>query len=405
MLTEEALEQKVTPVKIWNKTFIGVFIANMLLYLGQAMSNSILPLYADFLNAPAAIVGIVASSYAITALVFKLVSAPAIDTFNRKYILAAAFFLMAAAFTGFSFSKTMPTLIFFRLLQGTGQAFTSTCCLALASDTLPREKLGTGIGYFSLAQAIMQAFGPTVGLKLKDFIGFNMTFLMGAAAMILAVFFSLGLKVLFTKTKKFTFSLNSIIAKEAVIPAILLFFLATSFMSITSFVAIFGKKTVGSDVGYFFTVYALTLLFTRPLVGKLADKFGYVKVMLPMMVLFATSLTIISFSSSLPLFLSAAFLNAFGYGGCGPAIQSLCMKRVPKERRGAGSCTSYIGMDLGSFLGPVLAGAIAEKSGYANMWRIMIIPILTAAVMVFIFRKDIASSSTKIKEQIKENNG
>ncbi|MDR2434523.1 MAG: MFS transporter [Treponema sp.] len=381
------------PPKIWNLTFISIFIANMLLYLGQAMSNSILPLYADSLNAPSAVIGIVASSYAITALVFKLISAPAIDTFNRKYILAAAFFFMAVAFIGFSFSKTMPALIFFRLLQGTGQAFTATCCLALASDTLPREKLGAGIGYFSLAQAIMQAFGPTVGLKLKDMIGFSMTFVTGASAMALAVLFALSLKISFTKTKKFYFSLNSIIAKEAIIPAILLFFLATSFMTITSFVAIFGKETVGSNIGYFFTVYALTMLVTRPLVGKLADKFGYVKVMLPMMILFALSLIIISFSSSLPQFMVAAFLNAFGYGGCGPAIQSLCMKRVPKERRGAGSCTSYIGMDLGSLLGPVIAGTVAGKLGYVSMWRIMIIPILTAVFLVFLFRQDIDSAA------------
>jgi MFS family permease len=393
------MNHNIKPLKIWNLTFISIFIANMLLYLGQAISNSILPLYADSLNAPSVVIGIVASSYAITALVFKLISAPAIDTFNRKYILAAAFFLMAVAFIGFSISKTMPALIFFRLLQGTGQAFTATCCLALAADTLPREKLGTGIGYFSLAQAIMQAFGPTVGLKLKDLIGFSMTFASGASAMALAVLFALSLKISFTKTKKFYFSLSSIIAKEAIIPAILLFFLATSFMTITSFVAVFGKETVGSNIGYFFTVYALTMLITRPLVGKLADKFGYVKVMLPMMVLFALSLIIISFSSSLPQFIVAAFLNAFGYGGCGPAIQSLCMKRVPKERRGAGSCTSYIGMDLGSLLGPVIAGITAGKLGYVSMWRIMIIPILTAVILVFLFRRDIDSVAEKpVKE-------
>ncbi|MFP3090312.1 MFS transporter [Treponema sp. TIM-1] len=92
-----ATEHELKPVKIWNLTFISIFIANMLLYLGQAMSNSILPLYADSLNAPSAVIGIVASSYAITALVFKLMSAPAIDTFNRRYILALAFLLMAAA--------------------------------------------------------------------------------------------------------------------------------------------------------------------------------------------------------------------------------------------------------------------------------------------------------------------
>jgi MFS family permease len=89
----------------------------------------------------------------------------------------------------------------------------------------------------------------------------------------------------------------------------------------------------------------------------------------------------------------AAFFNAFGYGACQPAIQSLCMKRVPKERRGAGSCTSYIGADLGSLLGPVIAGYLAEKIGYPEMWRIMMLPIFIALVFVIIFRSDISSAN------------
>jgi MFS family permease len=387
--------ENIEPSRILNYTFVGVFFANMLLYLGQQMSNSILPLYAEYLGAPAAEIGIVASAYAITALIFKLVSAPAIDTFNRKYILAAAIMLMAVAFIGFNFSSSVPMLIFFRLLQGTGQAFTATCCLALAADALPREKLATGIGYFSIAQAVMQAIGPTIGLKLKDVIGFNMTFITGAAIMTAAVLFTMSLKISFTKTKKFTFSLNSIIAKEALIPAILLFFLSISFFTITSFIAIYGKQSVGSNIGYFFMVNAVTLLFTRPLIGKMADQYGHIKVMLPTMVLFALSLLLISISSSLLMFIVAAFLNAFGYGACQPAIQSLCMKRVLKERRGAASCTSYIGTDLGSLLGPVLAGAIAGWIGYAKMWRLMTIPVFLAVLFVFVFKKDISSSNAE----------
>lgn len=383
------------PTKIWNFTFISVFVANMLLYLGQQMSNSILPMYADSLNAPATSVGIVASAYAITALLFKLVSAPAIDTYNRKYLLAGAIGLMGVAFFGFSVSTSVPALIFFRLLQGTGQAFTATTCLALATDALPHKKLATGIGYFSIAQAATQAIGPAIGLKLKDAVGFNSTFVFGTGVMILAAVFALNLKLTYERNGKFQMSLDRIIAKEAVVPAVLLFFLSVSFFSITSFIAIFGKKSVGSNIGFFFTVNAAALLVTRPLIGRLADKFGHVKVMIPSMVLFALSLVVISLSSSLWMFLLAALLNAFGYGACQPAIQSLCMKRVGKDRRGAASSTSYIGTDLGSLMGPVLAGAIVEPLGFASMWRLMTIPIAIALVLVFAYRKELGSGGAR----------
>jgi len=393
------MEDAAEPRRIWNLTFISVFVANMLLNLAQQMSNSILPLYAEFLSAPAAVIGFVASAYAITALVFKLLSAPAIDTFNRKYILAASVTLTGIAFAGFSFAKTVPLLIAFRLLQGTGQAFTSTCCLALATDALPQKKLATGIGYFSVAQAMTQAIGPAIGLKLKDLAGFNMTFTVGAAGMIIAALCAVSLRIPFKRTKKFRLSFGSIIAKEALVPAFLLFFLSLSFFTITSFIAIYGRGSVGSNIGYFFTVSAVTMLVTRPLVGKLADKYGYIKVMLPTMFFFAASLVIISFSSSLPMFLIAAFFNASGYGACHPAIQSLCMRSVPKEKRGAASSTSYVGTDLGSLAGPVLAGALAGQFGYVTMWRLMTIPLVIAAVLTFVFRRSISRTEQSSAEQ------
>lgn len=378
------------PAKIWNSNFISIFIANGLLYLGQQMSNSILPLYAQFLNEPSTVVGIVASSYAITALIFKLISAPAIDTFNRKYLLAGAIGMMAVSFIGFNLSTSAPWLIFFRLLQGVGQAFTATTCLALATDATPKSKIATGIGYFSIAQAMMQAIGPAVGLKLHDVIGFNWTFVFGAGIMVLAVIFTLSLKNVQTSSRKFRISMDSMLAKEAIVPAIILFFLSISFFTITSFLAIFGKGSVGSNIGFFFTVNALTLVVTRPLVGKLADRFGHVNVMIPTMVIFGISLYLISVSTTLPMFLLAAVLNAFGYGACQPAVQSLCMKRVPKERRGAASCTSYIGTDLGSLIGPVVAGALVGTIGFVDMWRVMALPILIAIAFVLAFRKNLS---------------
>jgi len=170
------------PDHIWNKTFISIFIANMLMFLGQQMINTLVAKYANHLGAAPAIVGFVTSGFAYSALLLKLVSAPAIDTFNKKYILTGAMLVMAAAFVGCSLSYSIPTLLMCRLLQGAGQAFSATCCLALASNALPPDKLGTGIGYYSLAQVICQSIGPTIGLYLVRLIGYNLTFAVGAGS-------------------------------------------------------------------------------------------------------------------------------------------------------------------------------------------------------------------------------
>ena len=381
------------PSKIWNRAFVSVFIANALMFLGQQMMNTLVSKYANYLGTAPSMVGFIASSFAYTALLFKLFAAPAIDTFNKKYILTGALLVMAVAFFGYSVSANTTMLLFSRLLQGAGQAFTATCCLALASDALPREKLGQGIAYFSLAQASCQAFGPGIGLYLSRTMGYRTTFAVGASIMVCASIAALNIKNKHVKRdKKFRISFRNLIAVEALIPAVLAFFFAMTNYNINAFLAIFGEERgCGETIGYFFTVYALVMLISRPLIGKLSDQYGFVKVLLPSMVCFAGAFLIISISSNIWMFLLAAAVSAFGYGACHPAVQALCMKCVPVEKRGAGSTTNYIGQDLGNLVGPVIAGFVIQSVGYEMMWRVMIIPVLIAMLIVIVNRQKIES--------------
>ena len=61
-------EEKV-PDKIWNASFISVFIANMLMFMGQQMMNTLVAKYANHLGAAPIIVGLVTSAFAYTALI------------------------------------------------------------------------------------------------------------------------------------------------------------------------------------------------------------------------------------------------------------------------------------------------------------------------------------------------
>ncbi len=380
------------PKEIWNPTFISIFIANMLMHLGQQMMNTLVSKYAHSLGATATMVGFIASLFAYTAIFFKIFAAPAIDTYNKKFILTASILVVAVSYAGYGFSHSIPMVMAFRLLQGAGQAFTATCCLALASSALPPDKMGAGIGYFSLAQAICQAIGPTVGLALVNKIGYSATFSIGALIMLVAAFASTNIKLKHKRTKKFKISLKNIIAKDALIPALIMFFLTGVYSNINSFLVIYAtERGVGEHIGYFFTVYALTLLFTRPMIGKLSDRYGLTKVLLPAICCFALAFLLISMATSLPMFLLAAFISAFGYGACQPAVQTLSMKCVPAERRGAASSTNYIGQDMGQLVGPVVAGTVIERTSYSTMWQFMLIPLLIAMVIVIFFRKKIAS--------------
>ena len=380
------------PNKIWNRQFITVFLINALLHLCTYAMNSLASKFAVFLGAGLALVGLVASIHSTGALVFKIISAPAVDSFNRKKVLLFAIGLMFAAFVGYSLSNSASALLVFRIMQGAAMAFTTVGCLTMASDALPQDRIGTGIGYFAVSSAICQAIAPGFGLWLNNKVGYNKTFFVFAVILLITFVYALTLKSEHNPSGHFRISVKTIVAKEALPIAVMVCFLNLAFANISGFLILYGEsRGLGDEISIYFTVYAVTLFITRPIIGRLSDKLGTLKVALPSMAFFALAFLLLSFSKTLPMFLLCAVISSFGYGGVQPALQAACMKSVPKERRGSASTTNYLGTDIGHFLGPVFAGVILDRfNNYPMMWRLLIIPIICAAVTAIVMRKKLA---------------
>ncbi len=395
------MEKKET---IWNPAFINLIVIYFIMSMSQMMMQTLIPKYAAYLGAEATIVGTVASIFAVTALAIRPVASPAFDSFSKKKLLAISMVIITISFVGYSQAKTIPFIIAARLLHGIGVGCSGPLCLALASDALPQNKFGSGIAIFSLGMAMAQAIGPSAGLKLLSLFGYNSTFWIGAVIMGLACILIFILKEKETVRSKYVITLERIIAKEALRPAIIVFFLSTSFACIMSFMVIYGGIRGINNIGLYFTVYALSLFITRPLFGNLGDKYGFDKVLMPGIICFALSFVIVSMADKLWLFLLAAVVAAMGFGICQPTIQAICMKSVPKERRGAAGNTNYIGMDCGMIAGPILAGIIIdtakaaslnEASAYSLMFLFMTVPMIFAFIFFIMNKKRILTDSRK----------
>lgn len=387
------------PKTIWNAMFISIFLANMALNMGQQMSNSLLSLYAKSMGSPADQIGQLMSMFAVTALIFRFISGPAMNSFNRKKLVAMGMSFMAFAYFGFSCAPTVETITgiaaisvlkFFRLCQGIGNAFANACCLTMVADTLPKEKFSTGMGYYGCAQVISQAVAPTVGVFLRDLIGYRNTYLVVFAVMCCAILLSTRVKLAPRKNVPFSLKLSNMVAKEAFVPACIIFFINMGFTAINAFLLVYSEEHSIVGGSLFFTVYAATLLATRPIIGRMTERFGFTKVAIPSVLMTACSFVLIAFSQNLFTLLLAAFVNAFGYGAIQPMLQSLCMKSVPSERRGSASGTAFIGTDAATIIGPMVCGKVADVAGYTPiMWLVMTIPIFVGMLTIFLSRKKI----------------
>ena len=401
---QEEFENWSPPEKLWNPMFLSIFCVNLFFQMGQQMSNSLLSLYAKSTGAPADQIGQLMSMFAVTALIFRFIAGPAMNSFSRKKLVAMSTLIMTTAYLGFSFSpriaqalgmEVVSVMKLFRLFQGIGNAFGNGCCLTIVADTLPRDKFTTGMGYYACAQVIAQSIGPTVGVFLRDLVGYNTVYIIFACIMTGAFFATQIIKPAPQKRLPFRLKLDNIIAKECLVPAFTTFLVGMGFTSINAFMLVYAEERGISGGSLFFTVYALTLLMTRPAVGKLTDKHGFVKIALPGLMMTAISLVLIGISSNLFMLLFAAFVNAFGYGAVQPMLQSLCMKAVPQERRGSASSTNYIFYDSATIIGPTVCGIVADTLGYTPvMWVVMAVPVVCAVVFAFACRKRITQIET-----------
>lgn len=384
-------EQKKAPDKIWNKEFTSIFLASCVFYLGLNTMMTMIPKFASTMTDAATLVGLVSSAFAVSALVLKVVAGPATDTFSKKKVIIFASILMAGAFFGYSISNSVQMLILFRLLQGTAQAFTAIALLALASDYLPKSKMTSGIGIFSLGQTACQALAPAFGLKLANTIGYHAMCAVCGGLVLVAVAMIATLKDDFVKTKKFRITLKGIAVKEALVPAFIMGLLIMTYSMVSSYLLIYAEKQGVDGISSFFTINACVMLISRPTIGKMAEKHGTIKVMIPALVLFALTYFMISGATKLWVYILAAIIMGVSYGACQPLIQALCIKTVGPERRGGASNTNYIGYDMGNMLGPIIAGSLVDRFDYDFTWKMATVPVLVAIVVLLLWRKQAAA--------------
>lgn len=163
-----------------------------------------------------------------------------------------------------------------------------------------------------------------------------------------------------------------------------LFFIKLTYGGIVSFLPSYAAYRGVENIGIFFTVYALVLLFGRPIIGRLSDRYGPRKFLVPGILLIASALLLLVEASTLPMFLLVGVVYGLGFGTVQPILNALVISSSPPERRGAANATFAMAMDLGIGLGAVTLGFLAQKMGYEYMYGLSAIFALLALVMYFV---------------------
>ena len=358
--------------------------------MGFHILTPVLPKYAVDLQLGNSVAGMLGTMFAITSIASRLAltQISLAGRYRKGIILGLG--LIAVAMFGFSISTTAPMLYLFRLIQGVGWGVCTVGLATLAALALPKSRIGAGIGMFGLGSVFGQALAPNLGLTLVESVGYANTFRISMGLLIVSIILCLCLKNIESadSSEKDAAGRQEKQKKIDLRPAFPTLFIMISMIpasAISSFIALTAEERGVSGIGLFFTVNAFTLLFARPFFGRLSDRIPPWTLMIPSLMLFGGVLVALHFANSLVFFLIIALFYALSYGSINPTTQAWSVRSVEKEQIGTAQIIFYTGLDLGSGIGSFLAGFIADRAGYSDIYLWMLIPVAVEVVILTVY--------------------
>ena len=385
-------------VTIWNRTFVCALVAQIFFVFSHQFTSPLVSSYATFLGAGATIVGMLSGLYFGIAFAMRPISGPLVTVGNKKILMVVSYTLGLIVNVLYATSGSIPLFVFARIIHGVQYSLVGSLLLTVASESLPKEKIGSGIGVFGVAGVFGTALGPSIGIVLRswgdarfgDGGGYRVTFIAAAICCALSLIPTMLIRNQRALTQEERKALGpwykNIVAIPALPSAVLMFLYCMSFILFNTFLVPYAAQYGIAGIGTFFTVYAVCTLVSRPISGRLLDRHGPAVLFYPCTAMFVAGLLIVGTANSLPPILAAAAISAVGYGSLQPTIQAMAMTSVPVEKGGVASNTNYFGMDLGYFVGPTLGGLVYAATGsYHTMYRFGIVPVLCGLAVFTVY--------------------
>lgn len=152
--------------QLWSTTFVLVVVSTLCCFMvGQGL-NSSTSVYVALYGGTAAYAGVLAAVFSGAAAVVRLLSGPLIDGRGRRIMMLAGFAVLIVGTVGPLFTHDVAPFVVFRILQGAGFSAVTTASATAAADALPASRMGEGIGYYGLGQALSMSVGPALALAL-----------------------------------------------------------------------------------------------------------------------------------------------------------------------------------------------------------------------------------------------
>ncbi|MED3993431.1 MFS transporter [Peribacillus frigoritolerans] len=360
--------------KLWTKDFLIVSSVNFFLFLTFYVLMVTLTIYTmDNFNASQAQAGLASSIFVLGAVLVRPIAGKKIDKIGRRKMLLGSLVLFLIASIGYFLVNSLSLLLIDRLIHGFAFGLATTATGTIAADIIPNERRGEGTGYFAMSTNLAMAFGPFIGLLITQHFSYSIIFyaasLFAAFSLVASLFMNVPEGDKGGASPQKGFKISDYFEKRALPISIFIGFAGFTYSSILSYLTSFAKEMDLMDAAsFFFVVFAVFLLASRPFTGRMFDVKGENAVIYPSLLLFAVGMVILSQSHHGITLLIAGALIGVGYGTFQSSCQAISIKEAPSNRMGLATSTFFTMYDFGIGVGPFLLGFLIPFTGFKGLF-------------------------------------
>ena len=293
-----------------------------------------------------------------------------VDRVGQRRILivsSVALAVFSVAYAVITDYRVMLTLV---LVHGVFWSGLLSASAAYMTGLLPENRRAEGIGYWGLSTLSAIAVAPTVGFWIYRSGGW-LWLCVGATALnvgMAAIAASLPehpIQPAATHPRR-----RRLIELRVLLVSITLAMYSFGYGGITSFTAMYADVNGVAPKSLYLTALAIVMLFTRPPLARIGDRYGYRRVFVPCLVLICCGLACLAVGGTRFWMLLSAVIFGIGFGSAYPSYIGYVMRGVTPDRRGAAFGAVLAAFDSGIGTGSTTMGWVIQHYGYRSAFGV-----------------------------------
>lgn len=354
-----------------------------------------LPLFIRSMGVPVSTVGFIAAASTVVGIIVSLPAGILSDIIGRRRVILMAAIVFATAPFLYLLIASPWQLVLVRIYHGLATAILGPVAMAAVADTFKKGR-GERMGWYSSATMVGRFLAPLVGGILIFGQDFRWVYLADGFAGILALVAAIRLPIATATSASawealkhergkygqeiaFVFRHPGILATSG-IEAVQYF----AFGCLETFLPIYLNEELGYtawEIGLLFTAQILAATLTKPIMGRLSDRYGRVPMIVSGLVLGGITTATMLLSSNYLVIMVLIAMFGLGLATVTASTSALVADFSRSQSRGSALGILSSIMDIGHSSGPMVSGVLIGAYSYRMAFGIVGIGLVVVSLI------------------------